>query len=120
MVLEKEMELLGVRQSESSASKELMRMAEENREKIKQLNSTIGGLKEMIKSYAEMKMERERRIDELEMKIRAKAHKKKDVSLLKNKLKQLEGMYNKLKKKGVDVSSIANKIGSLKARMSLS
>ena len=117
LVLEKEMQLLGVKNKEDVFSKELMDEVMENREKIKQINTSISEIKESLRNYVERKTERERKIEELEQKIRGKAQSKKDISLLKNKLKNLEALQNKLKSKGVDVSSISGRIENLKLRL---
>lgn len=117
LVLEKEMELLGIRQGESGVSKELMNRVLDNRERIRSINYSINEIRERLEDYIRMKTERERRINELEEKIRAKVGKKKNVSLLRNKLKKLETMYNKLKKKGIDVSRVESRINSLKLRL---
>jgi len=117
LVLEKERQLLGIEKGESEASKQMMRMAMENKEAVRKLNNSIDELKGRLRNYVEMKTKRTRRINELERKIKGKVRKRKDVSLLKAKLKKLEDMYNRLKKKGVDVSRIEGKITDLKLRL---
>lgn len=118
LVLEKEMQLLGIEQGESAASRELMRNVAENKERIRQINESINELKEKLENYIRFKTERERSINELEEKIRTKTEKKKRISLLKSKLRNLEILYNKLKNEGVDVSRIENKIEDLRLRLS--
>ncbi len=118
LVLEKEMQLLGIEQGEGAASRELMRNVAENKERIRQINYSINELKEKLENYIKFKTERERQINELEKKIRARAEGKKAVSVLKKRLNSLESLYNKLKKKGVDVSRIENRIKDLKLRLS--
>jgi len=117
LVLEKEMQLLGKGQEESEASRELMQNVEANRARIRQMNDSISELKDRLGAYIEMKTQRERRINNLEKKIRAEIGKKRNVSLLKSKLKSLEALYNKLKQKGVDVSRVESKIQDLKLRL---
>jgi len=117
LVLEKEMLLLGIEQGESAASKELMRNVAENEEKIRQMNDSINELKLKLDDYMRFKTERERKIDELEKRIRAKAGEKKNISLLKKKLNDLEVVYNNLKKKGLDVSRVADRIQNLKLQL---
>lgn len=118
LVLEKEMELLGIRQGESGVSKELANSILENRERIRSINDSINEIRKRLNDYIKIKTEREKRISELEERIRAKVGKKKNVSLLKNKLKKLENIYNRLKEKGVDVSRIEGRIDDLKLRLS--
>jgi len=117
LVLEKEMQLLGIEQGESAASKELMRNVAENKEKIRQMNDSINELKLKLEDYIRFKTEREKKINELEKRIRAKAGEKKNISLLKRKLDDLEVVYNKLKKKGLDVSRVADRIQNLKLQL---
>jgi chromosome segregation ATPase len=116
-VLEKEMQLLGVGRGEREASKELMNNVVDNREKIRNIKNSINDVKGKLENYIQTKTEREKDIEELEKKIRGKASKKKNLSLLKNKLKTLEATYNKLKKKGVDVSRVKSKINDLKLKL---
>ena len=68
---------------------------------------------------AGIKAKREKRIRELEKRIRAKLGKKKDVSFLRKKLRSLEASYKKLKIKGGEVSRIEAKINGLKLRLML-
>ena len=123
-VLEKEKQLLGIKQGESFASKVLMDKVMENKAMIGQVYNSINRLEEGLKNYIGVKTQREKRINELEKKIKAQAkqdklyqHSKKDISLLKNKLKALEATYNILKNKGLDVSRVAEKIEDLKIRL---
>lgn len=118
LVLEKEMQLLGIEQGESAASRELMGNVAENKERIRQINNSINELKEKLENYIRFKTERERQINELEKKIRARAEGKKVVSVLEKRLNSLESLYNKLKKKGVDVTGVSSRIEDLKLRLS--
>ena len=118
MVLEKEAQLIGNTQRETTASKALMEKSMENKAKIDQVYNAINELNQRVRSYTEAKTQREREINELERKIRAQAKTKKDTSLLKNKLKTLEATYNKLKNKGLDISRVEEKIEALKLRLS--
>jgi len=117
LVLEKERVLLGVNQGEHASSKALMSNVEKNKEKIGQINDSLVDIRKKLKGYIQVKTEREIKINELEKKIRAKANKKENVSLLKSKLKKLESMYDKLNKEGVDVSRVSSKIEDLKLRL---
>lgn len=117
LVLEKEIQLLGIRQQESAASKELMNKVLENRDRIKEINNSISEIKRRLEGYIQTKTERERKIEELENKIRAKLNQNNNLSLLKNKLRKLEDLYNKLRIEGIDVSTIENKINDLKLRL---
>ncbi len=119
LVLEKEAQLLGTKQGESAASKELIEKTMENKAKIEQIYNLINEVNERVRNYTEIKTERERKIKELEKKIRTKSKSNKQISLLKNKLKALEATYNKLKNKGLDVSRVAEKIEALKLRLSV-
>ena len=114
LVLEREAQLLGVQRGETAASGELMRGVMENKERIRQINDSISDVKEKLDNYIRVKTERERKINELEDKIRSKVRENKVVSSLKNRLNGLEVKYNQLKKKGVDVSRIEDKIQRLK------
>jgi len=118
LVLEKERQLLGIEKEDNAVSKALMNNVMENKEKINKINESINDMRQRLQDYIEMKTERERRISQLEKKIIAKAGKKKSVSLLESKLGKLEDMYNKLKKKGVDVSAIESRIDHLKVKLS--
>ena len=118
LVLEKEAQLLGTTQQETTASKALMQQSMENKAKINQIYNSINELNERLRNYVQIKTERERKINDLEKKIRSKTKAKKDISSLKNKLKQLEAHYNKLKNKGLDLSRVEEKIKTLKARLS--
>lgn len=120
LVLEKEIQLLGIGKEESAASKELMQDVAENRERARQISNSINEIRSKLDSYINMKMGREKRIAELECKIRARAAKKKDIPLLRDRLRRLEGLYHKLKQKGVDASRIESRIEGLKLRLSFS
>ncbi len=117
LVLEKESRLIGLRKGEAGFSNELMKEVSENKQMICRMNDSIDSLKENMDTYIKFKMEREKKIDALEKKIRAKS-KRKDVSGLKTKLKSLESMYEDLKKKGVDVSKVRGRIQDLKLKLS--
>lgn len=117
LVLEKDAQLLRTKQQESTASKALVEQSMENKAKIEQMYNLINELNEKVKTYSKIKTERERKINELEKRIRAKAKTKRDISSLKNKLKALEATYNILKNKGLDVSRVAEKIEDLKIRL---
>ena len=117
LVLEKEMQLLGIEQGESFGAKELMKDVTENKDRIRQINESIIQIKERLEDYIKVKTERERKIDKLENKIKAKFEEKKNISLLRNKLKKLEGLYNKLKNRGIDVSRVESKIEDLRLRL---
>ncbi|MEA2038021.1 MAG: hypothetical protein U9O94_11035 [Nanoarchaeota archaeon] len=118
LVLEKEAELLGYKQQNTTLSKELVQKVSENQSKIEQIFNSINNLNGRVKNYVDTKSEREKRIDELEKKIKHQA-KRKAVSPLRNKLETLEGKYIELKAKGLDVSKIEEKIKELKVRLSL-
>ena len=117
MVLETERRLLGAQQGESSASKELMRNVMDNRERIAQINASINGISRRLNDYINIKTARERRINELESKIRAKTKKRENISLLRDKLRELEATSRSLKNKGADVSRIEGKINDIKLRL---
>lgn len=117
LVLEKEMQLLGIEQGESAASKELMKDVAENREKIGQINNSVEDIRRRLNNYIKVKTERERKIEELEKKIRKATEKKNKLALLKNKLDKLETTYTKLRDGGVDVSRIEDRINDLKQRL---
>lgn len=117
LVLEKEMQLLGIGKGEGAASRELMRDVSENKEKIRQMNESIKQIRESLEGYVRFKTERERKIEELEKKIRAKAAKKENIFMLRKKLKDLEYLYDKLNKKGIDVGRVASRIEDLKMRL---
>ena len=117
LVLEKERVLSGVKHGEHASSKTLMSNVEKNKEKIDQINGSLVDIRKKLHGYMQVKTERERKIDELEKRIRAKANKKENVTLLKSKLKKLESIYDKLNKEGVDVSRVSSKIEDLKLRL---
>jgi chromosome segregation ATPase len=117
LVLEKERQLLGVKQEEHASSRILRSNVRDNEEKIIQINNSLADIRKKLYGYIEAKTKREKRIDELEKRIRAKANKKENVTLLKSKLKKLESMYDKLNSKGVDVSKVSTKIEDLKLRL---
>lgn len=117
LVLEKEAQLLGIEKGDSALSNELMKGVSENKQKIDYMSDSINSLKESLDNYVHFKMERERKIDALEKKIRTKAKKKEGVSVLKKKLNTLESMYDNLKKKGVDVSQVEGRIQYLKLKL---
>lgn len=116
-VLEKEKELLGTKQAESAFSAELMRGVRENRDDIKRIEQSLNELRSKFEVYLDIKTERERNIKELEKRIRAETEKKKDISSLKGKLKDLEGLYRRLKSKGADVSKVESRINTLNLRL---
>lgn len=117
LVLEKEIQLLGIERGEGADSKKLMRNVGENRERIRQIYNSINDIKSRLEEYINFKTEREKRIDELEKKIRAKSNRERDFSILKRKLKDLENLYNKLKSRGIDVSILRGRIEDLKLRL---
>ena len=117
MVLEKESELVGIKKIESSASKQIMNLAIENKYRIGQINDSIDEIKSRLQGYIEARTARERKIYALENKIRGKFKTKKEVVLLKNKLKKLEQLYAGLKKKGGDVNSIESRIKGLRMKL---
>jgi len=117
LVLEKEKGLSGVNKGESAASKRLMKNVIENKDRIKQMNDSISDIKQRMEEYINFKTARNKKIQELEKKIRTKSGAKSDVSSLRKKLKSLESLYDKLKQKGVDVSRVSSKIEDLKLRL---
>ena len=117
LVLEKEMQLLGIGKEENLASRDLIKNVSENRDKISKMNESINKLGAKLQDYIESKTERERNIERLEKKIRSETKQKKNVSLLKDKLKSLEALYNKIKKKGVDVGGVESRIEELKLKL---
>ena len=117
LVLEKERQLLGVEQGESYALKDIMDNMTANKWKMEQMKASINDLKAKLNEYIEIKTAREKRINELEAKIRAKTQKKENVSALKVQLSKLEATYKKFKKQGVDVSGIEDRIDDLRLRL---
>ncbi len=117
LVLEKEVRLLGIERGESAASRELMRNVAANRHKIGLINNSIGDIKAKLDRYIQMKTERERKVKELEKRIKSKISESDDAPLLKNRLMDLVALYNKLKKQGVDVSRIESRIEGLRLRL---
>ncbi len=115
-VLEKEMRLLGVGQRERAGVRELTDSVVENREKMAEVKESIKDIRGKLGDYIHEKTEREKKIDGLEKRIRARTGKK-DFSLLKNKLKKLDAVYDKLKRKGVDVGKIGTRIEHLRLRL---
>lgn len=117
LVLEKESELVGIKRVENSASKQIMSLAVENKYRIGQINESINEIKSRLKGYIEARTSRERKILALENKIKNKVKTKKGVLLLKNKLRKLEQLYGRLKKKGGDANRIENRIKGLKLKL---
>jgi DNA repair exonuclease SbcCD ATPase subunit len=116
-VLEKEAKLLGVQRGERYAAREIIDNVTDNREKIKRINDTMALIHKKLDSYVKYKTARQARIDELETRIKEKFYKKKNVAMLRNKLKRAEIQLKRLKKKGADVSRLGQKIENLKARL---
>jgi len=119
LVLEKEMNLLGLERGEKATSREMMRGVMENRERIKGISDSIDDIKEKLENYILLKTKRQREIDKLETKIRGNAKKKDSTALLKNRLKKLEAFYKQLKSKGVDVSRVERRIDDLRLRLAI-
>ncbi len=71
LVLEKELQLVGIKQDESIRSKELLTAINENKNKIDQIKESVNEIKERIRNYIEAKSEREIKIDRLEQKIKS-------------------------------------------------
>ncbi|MBU1004717.1 MAG: hypothetical protein KJ561_02730 [Nanoarchaeota archaeon] len=117
LVLEKEAQLVGIKRGEHVASKQIMSLAVENKYRIGQINSSINEIKSRLQGYIEARTARERKIAALENKIKNKTKTKKGVLLLKSKLKKLEGIYNKLKKKGDNVSRLESRMKGLRLKL---
>lgn len=118
MVLEKESELLRIYRGDRESSKELSSNVTHNKDQISQIKESVEALKQRMEDYINVKTARDKKVMALEKKIKEKTKTSRDVSLLKRRLKDLEGMYAKLKKKGVDVSRVEGKIDDLKLRLS--
>ena len=118
LVLEKERQLLGISQQGSGESRALTRNVLENQEKIKRLNYSIDALKQRIDDYIDIRTARDRRVKELESKIKQKVKVKEDFALLKGRLNRLENMYSKLKRQGANVTMVEDRINDLRLRLS--
>lgn len=117
LVLEKEVRLLGIERGEGAVSRELMRNVAANGYKMGLINNSIKDIKAKLDKYIQMKTERERRVKELEKRIKSKITESDDVSLLRNRLMDLVALYNRLRKQGVDVSRVESRIGDLRLRL---
>jgi len=116
-VLEKEKSVLGLQRAGSSSSDHLMKKTMENREMINDMRNSLSQIKDKMDSYIEAKTRRQRKINALEQKIRSKVNAKKKTSLLRDRLGELETLYNKLKRSGADVSRVEDRIEDLKLRL---
>jgi predicted nucleic acid-binding Zn-ribbon protein len=115
LVLEKEMQLLG-----SSATKTLKSNVTHNNEEIKKMSDSMNSLKLKMENYMDFKTKRDRKIINLEKKIRDKADSKKSYDALKNQIKKTETQYRLLAKKGIQAHKIEQKINDLRIRLSFS
>ena len=92
-------------------------LAKINDESIKKLTTTIDSMQQNIKKYISDKTERERKMKELEEKIRGKV----ELGDVREKIEMLEARYNELAQKGEhegkDLERIRQRIDSLKLQM---
>lgn len=132
-VLSKEAEVLKLGKEESCRSIELnsrieelerqlrrsIKIGEEDKEKIAQLSLSLDEMKQSLGD----RLEREKRIKELEKRVVATSKKRKEFSALGGQIKNLEEKYNLLKEKGIGkekLVAIKEKIDSLKYRIAAS
>ncbi len=137
MVLEKESQLRGTEEKDSADIAELKNKVQQlerelaekerseseelskNKEKIEEMGYALKALKDKIGEIAAVKIEREKRIKELERRIKGTPTETQKTLLLKGQIKALEERYNKMKKRysREELSSVENKIRFLKEKL---
>ncbi|HZX44169.1 MAG TPA: hypothetical protein VFF28_00645 [Candidatus Nanoarchaeia archaeon] len=116
ILFEKEVQLLGIEQKESVLTRELVNGVNTNKDKIKEIYSIVDNLQTKLDGWVKVKTQRERKIEELEHKIRH-SHKE-NKAVLAAKLNKLEQSYMELCRKGISSTQLEMRIGAIKARLS--
>ena len=138
LALEKESKLLGMGEKDSAVILELKNKIQQlereliekersetegltkNKEKIEEMDYTLKALKSKIEEIAVVKVEREKRIKELERRIKgAPPTATQKTLLLRGQIKALEEKYNKMRSRysREDLKRVEGKIGFLKERL---
>ena len=90
----------------------------ENKFDIEQLSQAILDQRERLKKFIESKNERDKRMEEIEKKIKEKVGKNYDeIVKLEKQLQEMEAMYGLIKEKGVSDKEIEDRIKLIKQRL---
>ncbi|MBW2989673.1 hypothetical protein KY358_05150 [Candidatus Woesearchaeota archaeon] len=114
-VLESELKISKIKSHEPHKGR-LVEAVYDNKRKISQIKDSITRIEAQLGRFLDTKDKREKAIESLERRIRAKVGAK-DTSVLKKKLNMMESAYGRLKKKGLSEQRIEDRISSLKARL---